>query len=261
MEKLSIIKVGGNVLDDENLFMSFLNDFAFLEGKKILVHGGGKIATEIGKKLQIESKYHEGRRITGDETIDLVTMVYGGLINKKIVSLLQSLDCDAMGITGADAMLVPAFKRPVTKIDYGWVGDLVKENIPVLKWKNFLEMEIIPVVAPLTCDRAGHLLNTNADTIAATLAMSLSSLYEVSLIYCFEKKGVLKDVGNDESYLSKMDNELYSRMKNEGRISAGILPKLQTAFEAKKAGVNCVMIGSSSQLSALIERSVGTQIL
>lgn len=260
MEKLLVIKIGGNVIDNEDAFISFLKDFSTIPYKKILVHGGGKVATEIGKKLLIESKYVDGRRITDDETIDLVTMVYGGLINKKAVALLQSMGNNAIGVTGADANLIPAVKRPVKQIDYGWVGDLDAASINADTWKMLLENGIVPVVAPLTHDGQGHILNTNADTIASVLAQVLAGHFNTSLIYCFEKKGILSDIDDETSFLKTLDWNLYMQLKQENKLFAGILPKLQNAFDARKAGVNIVSVGSSDDLLLLAESREGTRI-
>lgn len=260
MEKLFIIKIGGNVIDaDENL-ASFLNDFANIQGKKILVHGGGKIATAIGEKLGIQSKYIDGRRITDSETIDLVTMVYGGLINKKIVVKLQSINCDAIGITGADANLLPAKKRPVKEIDYGWVGDVNAADVNSKTWQLFLENGLMPVVAPLTHDSDGNILNTNADTIASVIAVNLSEYYDVTLIYCFEKDGVLLDVNDENSVSKHLDANLYQQLKDGKSLFAGILPKIDNAFDAINKGVKEVLIGNSSHLSSLINGESGTKI-
>lgn len=261
MEQLYVIKIGGNVIDDSRLLGNFLRDFSSVPGKKMLVHGGGKIATQIGDNLKIQSKYVDGRRITDDQTIDLVTMVYGGLVNKKVVAGLQSLACNAFGVTGADAMLIPAVKRPVKEIDYGWVGDIEPAAIPVDRWMNMMAWGVTPVVAPLTCDKEGHILNTNADTIAATLAAALSQRFNVSLYFCFEKKGVLEEVGNEDSFIKEIDDELFHKLKSENKLSAGILPKLKNAFDARKKGVNDVCIGSSENLPSLIRHSEGTRII
>ena len=259
-EKLFIIKIGGNVIDDLNNLDSFLRDFANIEGKKILVHGGGKIATAIGEQMGIQSKYIDGRRITDDETIDLVTMAYGGLVNKKIVAKLQLMNCNAIGITGADANLLPAKKRPVKEIDYGWVGDVNAGEINSQKWKLFLDNGLIPVAAPLTHDGAGHILNTNADTIAAVLSVNLSGCYDVKLIYCFEKDGVLLDVNDENSVVKNVTSFRYKELKDSKSLFAGILPKIDNAFDAIINGVGEVVIGNSSKLSLLINGESGTKI-
>lgn len=259
-EKLFIIKIGGNVIDSEANLDSFLDDFSKIQSKKILVHGGGKIATAIGDKLNIQSKYIDGRRITDDETIDLVTMVYGGLVNKKIVSKLQSKKCNAIGITGADANLLPAEKRPVKEIDYGWVGDISVKSINTETWRLFLENGLTPVAAPLTHDSRGHILNTNADTIASVIAVSLSPIYEVKLIFCFEKNGVLLDINNESSIVQQLNCEKYKSLKESNKLFAGILPKIDNSFDAINKGVKEVIIGNSSQLTSLISGKGGTKI-
>ncbi|MEO9052194.1 MAG: acetylglutamate kinase [Ginsengibacter sp.] len=258
-EKLFIIKIGGNVIDDPDQIVSFLTAFSKIKEKKILVHGGGKIATAIGEKLGIHSNYIDGRRITDDETIDLVTMVYGGLVNKKIVARLQSMDCNAIGISGADANLLPAKKRPVKEIDYGWVGD-IEDSIHSQTWELFLENGLTPVVAPLTHDNNGHLLNTNADTIASLIAANLSAYYETTLIYCFEKNGVLLNVADENSIVKNLDKKKYQQLKESKSLFAGILPKIDNAFEAIHKGVKEVVIGNSAHLSLLINNESGTKI-
>jgi len=259
-EKLFVIKVGGNVIDDADKLNSFLKDFSEIPGKKILVHGGGKIATSIGNKLNIKSKYIDGRRITDDETIDLVTMVYGGLVNKKIVAKLQSLHCNAIGITGADANVLPAKKREVKEIDYGWAGDIETEKVDSGNWKIFLENGLNPVVASLTHDGNGNILNTNADTIASVIAISLSKYFGVSLIFCFEKNGVLSDVNDENSVISNINPEKFASLKKTNKLFAGMLPKIDNSFDAINKGVNEVVIGNSSQLCLLINGSGGTKL-
>ncbi len=259
-EKLFVIKIGGNVIDDADQLNSFLTAFSNVSDKKILVHGGGKIATSIGNQLNIQSNYIDGRRITDDNTIDLVTMVYGGLVNKKIVAQLQAKHCNALGVTGADANLLPAKKRPVKEIDYGWVGDLRDEDIDAKNWKLFLENGLTPVVAALTHDGNGHVLNTNADTIASVIAVNLSSYYDVKLVFCFEKNGVLLDVEDENSVIHKINKENYLTLKKSNKLFAGILPKIDNAFDAINKGVNEVIIGNSSHLSSLIKGTGGTKI-
>jgi acetylglutamate kinase len=259
-ERLLVIKIGGNVIDDSNQLHSFLNEFSNIKTKKILVHGGGKIATRLGEKLGIQSNYIDGRRITDDETIDLVTMVYGGLVNKKIVAKLQSMDCNAIGISGADANLLPAQKRPVKEIDFGWVGDIETNKIKTETWQTLLENNLTPVVAPLTHDTKGHILNTNADTIASAIAVNLSSYYAVTLIYCFEKNGILLDVNDEHSVVKDLNEKKYQQLKETKILFAGILPKIDNAFEAINKGVQEVVIGNSAQLSLLINNESGTKI-
>jgi acetylglutamate kinase len=259
-EKLFVIKIGGNVIDDPHKLNSFLKDFSAIKSRKILVHGGGKIATDIGRKLGIESKYIDGRRITDDETINLVTMVYGGLVNKNIVAQLQSFNCNAIGLTGTDANVLPAKKRPVKEIDYGWAGDIDPDNLRPEPWQLFLENGLTPVAAPLTHDCYGHILNTNADTIASVVAVNLSSSYEVNLIFCFEKNGVLENVADEHSVINEINEADYLSLKKNNKLFAGILPKIDNAFDAIHKGVNEVIIGNSSQLSSLINGESGTKI-
>ena len=260
-ELLYIIKIGGNVIDDKSNLDSFLKEFSSIKEKKILVHGGGKIATAIGNKLNIHSNYIDGRRITDDETIDLVTMVYGGFVNKKIVVALQSLQCNAIGLTGADANVLPAKKRPVKMIDYGWVGDVNADHINLSSWQLFIDNNITPVVAPLTHDEEGHILNTNADTIAAALSVTLSKVYNVELVYCFEKNGVLADVNDESSVIAELNVATYDTLKEGKKLFAGILPKIDNAFDTINNGVNKVIIGNSNDLLQLINNKSGTKII
>ncbi len=246
--KLFVIKIGGNVIDNDASLQSFLQNFAAVEGKKILVHGGGKIATSIGKQLGIEPNYVNGRRITDAATIDLVTMVYGGLLNKKIVAQLQALNCNAIGLTGADANIIPATKRPVKEIDYGFVGDIANEELRIKNLELFLSNGLTPVIAPLTHDRGGQILNTNADTIASALAVAFSGLYDVRLIYCFEKKGVLENVEDGSSVINFINKEKYQQLLADKKLADGILPKIDNAFAAINAGVKEVLIGDANDL-------------
>jgi acetylglutamate kinase len=260
-ELLLVIKIGGNVIDDEKSLRSFLREFSSIKGEKILVHGGGKIATTIGDKLNIQSKYIDGRRITDDETIDLVTMVYGGLVNKKIVATLQSLQCNAIGLSGADANVLPAKKRPVKTIDYGWVGDVDAAEINTSAWQLFIDNNLVPVVASLTHDKEGHILNTNADTMAAVLSIALSEFYKVKLIYCFEKNGVLTNVDDETTIITELDVQTYNELKEDKKLFAGILPKIDNAFDAVNNGVYKVVIGNSYQLLQLVKGESGTKII
>lgn len=261
MDKLVIIKIGGNIVDDEKTLSSFLHSFAALEGKKVLVHGGGKIATRIGDQLGIQSRYIDGRRITDADTIDLVTMVYGGLINKKIVAQLQAAGCNAIGVTGADANLLPANKRPVKEIDYGFVGDVKSAEVNARHWQTLIEGQLVPVVAPLTHDGKGHILNTNADTIAQELAKALSGLYEVSLVYSFEKAGVLLDANDDSTVIASINPETFAQLKAEQKIFAGMIPKLENAFTAIRSGVQKVIIGKAENIQKLLTGAAGTTIV
>ena len=260
-EELIIVKIGGNVIDHEKNLEAFLHDFALLPQKKILVHGGGKIATAIGEKMQILSEYVDGRRITNTPTLDLVTMVYGGLINKKIVAQLQAKKCNAIGITGADANCVPATKRVVNKIDYGWVGDIDEKKININTWNHFLKNNMIPVMAPLTHNEKGQMLNTNADTIAAALAIALSHTYLTKLVMCFEKNGVLENTEDENSVIPEINSKLFADLNNRKVIHSGILPKINNALLSIQKGVESVIIGNSAQLPNLIAGKSGTKIL
>lgn len=263
MEQLFVIKIGGNVIDDEKNLSAFLQNFAAIPGKKILIHGGGKIATKLGDKLGIASKYINGRRITDAETIDLVTMVYGGLVNKKLVAQLQSFHCNAIGLTGADANLVPATKRPVTKegIDFGFVGDVDHSQLTTHHWKLLLDGNLVPVIAPLTHDGNGQMLNTNADTMASSIAVALSEQYTVRLIYCFEKKGVLQDVNDEDSAINLITKDIYRELKAGNKLFDGILPKIDNAFAAIDNGVAEVLIGHADDLlQNITNQTTGTLI-
>jgi len=248
MEQLFVIKIGGNVIDDEKNLSAFLQNFAAINAKKILVHGGGKIATKIGEQLGIQSNYINGRRITDEATIDLVTMVYGGLVNKKIVAKLQSLHCDAIGLTGADANIIPATKRPVKDIDYGFVGDVMQEKIGSKNLEVLLANDFTLVIAPLTHDNNGQMLNTNADTIASSLSVALSKSYDVRLIYCFEKSGVLENIDDDNSVITLITKEKYQQLLAGKKLFDGILPKIDNAFAAINSGVKEVLIGHANDL-------------
>jgi acetylglutamate kinase len=247
MEQLFVVKIGGNVIDAGDALKAFLHDFAQVPGKKILVHGGGKIATAFGEKLGIVPNYINGRRITDDATLELVTMVYGGLINKRIVAALQSGGCNAIGLTGADGNVAPAVKRPVKGTDFGWVGD-IKESIETNTLELLLDNGLIPVLAPLTHDGTGQLLNTNADTIASAIAVSLSKKYKVRLVYCFEKKGVLENIEDSDSVISLITKEKYESLLQENKLFEGILPKIDNAFAAIGKGVSEVLIGDAKDL-------------
>lgn len=260
-QQIFVIKIGGNVIDDEVNLSRFLQDFSKITAPKILIHGGGKIATRIGEKLDIVSQYVDGRRITDDATIDLVTMVYGGLINKKIVAQLQQLGCNAIGLTGADGNIIPAHKRPVKEIDFGWVGDVETEKINTRLLEQLLNANISPILAPLTHDQQSHILNTNADTIASSVAVALSNIFSVRLIYCFEKKGILENIEDENSVITTIDKKSYAELKAADKLFAGILPKLDNAFSAIDSGVKEVLIGHAADLLAnTTNQTTGTLI-
>ncbi|MDR1120502.1 MAG: acetylglutamate kinase [Dysgonamonadaceae bacterium] len=246
MNKLTIIKVGGKIVEEEASLTRLLADFSSIAGAKILVHGGGRSATKLAEQLGIESKMVNGRRITDEATLQVVTMVYGGLINKNIVVKLQAKGIDALGLTGADMNTVLSVKRPVESIDYGFVGDVSRVNGTFLS--NLLKQGVVPVLAPLTHDGMGHLLNTNADTIAGEVAKEMASYFDVQLIFCFEKKGVLIDENDDESVISQLNPELFHQYMEEGIIQGGMIPKLENAFEAIHAGVKEVVITQASEI-------------
>lgn len=260
-ERLYVVKIGGNIIDHPDQLDRFLKDFAGIEGKKILVHGGGKIATAMGEKLGIVSRYVNGRRVTDADTIDLVTMVYGGLINKKMVAALQRLGCDAIGLTGADGNMIPAVKRPVKDVDFGFVGDVVGARLDAARVKGLLELGLIPVFAPLTHDGQGQMLNTNADTIASALGVALAADYQVRLIYCFDKKGVLRSLEDENDVVHLMDRPLYQRLLADGALNDGILPKLENAFDAIDHGIAEVVIGQASELKENVTGQVAGTLI
>jgi acetylglutamate kinase len=247
MNKLFIIKIGGNVLDKPEELKRFLQDFASIKEPKILIHGGGKIATKLGDQLGIESNYLKGRRITDAATLDLVTMVYGGLVNKQIVATLQKLGNNAMGITGADGNMIKAVKRPVKDVDYGFVGDIKPDGVNTSLLFVLLKQNVVPVFAPLT-HADGTMLNTNADTIASVLSVAMSRHFDVRLIFCFEKKGVLMDVNDEESVITHLPKKLYEELLAKNAFADGILPKLENAYGAIYAGVKEVLIGEAGDL-------------
>lgn len=247
MNKLLVIKIGGNVLDDEQALRNFLQDFASIQTPKILIHGGGKVATKLGDQLGIVSNYIKGRRVTDEPTRDLVTMVYGGLINKQIVARLQQLNCNALGVTGADGNMIKAVKRPVREVDYGFVGDISPDSVNSTLLYFLLKQNVIPVFAPLT-HADGSMLNTNADTIASVLAIALSKHFDVRLIFCFEKKGVYRDLHDEQSVIRQLDTQSYQKLLQQGALVDGILPKLENAFQAIQKGVREVLIGDSVNL-------------
>lgn len=254
MKILHIIKIGGNILDDEQKLHSFLKNLIKVQGNKIIVHGGGRLASSLSVKLGIEPKMHNGRRITDLETVRVVTMVYAGWINKSIVAELNSLGASAIGLSGADAQLIPAEKRPVREIDYGFAGDIVEEKVNGKFLAQLLESNMLPVIAPITADDKGQLLNTNADTIASALAVALAAHYEVNLIYCFEKKGVLLDVSKDDSVIGDLDKKRFAELKSQGIIDKGMIPKLENAFHALDQGVRQVLIGHADDIISLTEK-------
>lgn len=247
MEKLVLIKVGGKIVEEENTLRQLLKDFAAIEGHKVLVHGGGRSATKLAAELGVETKMVNGRRITDADMLRIVTMVYGGLINKNIVAKLQALGVNALGLTGADMNLIRSEKRPVKEVDYGYVGDVKEVNAELLA--GLIKQGIVPILAPLTHDKEGHLLNTNADTIAGEAAKALAKYFEVTLMFCFEKKGVLMDENDDESVIPEINREAFKKYVDEGIIQGGMIPKLENAFQAIDAGVRRVVITQASEIN------------
>ena len=245
-EKLTLIKVGGKIVEEEETLKDLLRDFSRIEGFKALVHGGGRSATKLSERLGIESRMVNGRRVTDAETLRVVTMVYGGLVNKSIVAGLQALGVNALGLTGADMNIIRSEKRPVAEVDYGFVGDVKAVNADLLAM--LIREGIVPVLAPLTHDGEGHILNTNADTIAGETAKALAKHFDVSLVFCFEKKGVLRDETDDESVIPSLSRAEFRRLVEEGVIQGGMIPKLENAFQAVDAGVKEVIITQASEI-------------
>ncbi len=265
MEKLYVIKIGGNIIDEAEKLNQFLQSFSSIKSPKILVHGGGKLATKLAKQLGVEQQMIDGRRITDAETLKIVTMVYAGSINKNIVAKLQSHHCNSIGLSGADGNCIVSHKRGsnsplgVGGIDYGFVGDVDAVNSSLLK--SLLDQNIAVVLAPITVDTNGQLLNTNADTIAQEAAKALSGLYDVELVYSFEKSGVLLDVNDETTVIATIDPSSYKKLKEEKKIFEGMIPKLDNAFAALQSGVTKVIIGKAEELDQLISGNSGTSIV
>jgi acetylglutamate kinase len=260
MNPLTIVKIGGNVIDNSENLHHFLEDFSALKGAKILVHGGGKVATDLGITMGVEAKMVDGRRITDIQTLRIVTMAYAGLINKNIVAQLQARSCNAIGLTGADGNTIKAVKRPVKTIDYGFVGDLDAHSVNVDTIGSLLQANLIPVFCAITHDGDTQLLNTNADTVASAIAVAMSSVYETTLMYCFEKRGVLRDVEDENSLVAEIRSDEFESLQTEGVVSGGMIPKLHNAFEAIKSGVKEVYIGHADELLKEGQRT-GTRLI
>lgn len=272
MKSLKVIKIGGNVIDNPESLQQFIADFAMLQGPKILVHGGGKIATKLAEDLGIKSKMLEGRRITDVESLKVVTMVYAGLINKNIVAGLQSENCNAIGLSGADGNMIRATRRLPQKVlsggedlgeavDYGFVGDLDESSIDRKGLYKLLEAGFTPVFSAITHDGKGQLLNTNADTIASAISIAMSVEYETSLIFCFEKAGVLMDVEDESSVIKSIDQHYYNELKLQGIINDGMIPKMDNSFEAINKGLKEVYIGKAEALPTLSNGNFGTRLI
>lgn len=245
MEKLTLIKVGGQIVEEPETLKQLLSDFSKIDGHKVLVHGGGRAATRIASQLGIESKMVDGRRVTDAATLDVITMVYGGL-NKKIVAGLQAIGVNALGLTGADLNYMRSEKRPVKDVDYGFVGDVKEVNASILA--DLISKGVVPVLAPLTHDKKGNLLNTNADTIAGEAAKALAKYFDVTLVFCFEKKGVLRNEKDDNSVIPEITKASFEAFVADGTIQGGMIPKLENAFEAIAAGVKKVIISKADEI-------------
>lgn len=255
MSKIQVFKIGGNVVDNQDRLGKFAREFAAVPGAKVLVHGGGAIASTMQKKLGFTPVMIEGRRVTDAETLKIVTMVYAGWCNKSITALLQKNGCNAIGLSGADGAVITATKRPPVRlastgetVDYGFVGDLVPENIDSGFIIRLIEAGLTPVFCAITCDRDGNLLNTNADTVASSIAVSLSAKEETELVYCFEKDGVLLDKDDDGSLIPEITPQYFEKLKEDGTVADGMLPKLENAFNAIRHGVSKVVIRNSDNI-------------
>lgn len=254
-EHLTIIKVGGKIVENPESLNALLKDFAAVEGKKLLVHGGGRSATQMAARLGVETKMVDGRRITDEAMLEVVTMVYGGLVNKRIVAGLQALGVNAVGLTGADMNIVLSDKRKVSTVDYGWVGDVKRVNAEAVA--TLIESGCCPVVAPLTHDGCGHMLNTNADTMAGEMAKAMAAHYDVTLMFCFEKPGVLADENDDSSLIPTITPAVLDDLKRRGVVSGGMIPKLDNAIACVSAGVESVVI---TQADRIADPYAGTKI-
>ncbi len=250
MEKLIVVKIGGQIIDDEMALSQFIQEFAQLPSPKILIHGGGKLATKLAQRLNVPQTLIEGRRVTDFKTLEIITMVYGGLVNKKIVAGLEALGCSALGVTGADADLIRAKRRPITTIDYGYVGDVEKVNLARIE--QWLQSGLVPVIAPITHDGKGQILNTNADTIASAVAAEAAKKYAVSLFYTFEKNGVLTNISDENSQIPEISMTTFAKLREQGKITDGMIPKIENALASVKAGVKEVVIGRQFQTGTRI---------
>lgn len=255
-QKLTIIKVGGKIVEEPSTLAALLRDFAAIDGYKLLVHGGGRSATAVAAQLGLETKMIAGRRVTDGDMLNVVTMVYGGLVNKKIVAGLQAAGVNALGMTGADMNIILSHKRCGGDVDYGWVGDVDRVDGQALA--SLIRSGVVPVIAPLTHDGNGNMLNTNADTMAGETAKGLAEHFDVSLVFCFEKSGVLRDENDDNSVVAKITPEVYRSLREEGIVAGGMIPKLDNAFDALASGVGSVII---TKAEALADLTLGSHIL
>jgi acetylglutamate kinase len=256
--ELTVVKIGGHIINDDAALNRVLKHFAALGGPKVLIHGGGNLATTLAKKLNLEQTMIEGRRVTDSETLKIITMVYAGLVNKTMVAKLQGSGVDAIGVTGADGDLIRSKKRAPEPIDFGYVGVVQKVKFESLE--GWLSQGMVPVIAPVTHDGQGQLLNTNADTIATMVAISLSQKYAVSLVYTFEKSGVLADVADESSVFTKINEKMFQELKSTGKIFEGMIPKLDSAFQSIQSGVDRVILGKADFLPDLVTGKAGTRL-
>lgn len=254
---IKVVKIGGNVIDSEEALSSFVSDFASIEGPKVLVHGGGKLATRLAERLDIPTTMIDGRRVTDSDTLDVVTMVYAGLVNKRIVAMLQSLGCNAIGLSGADGGAVRATRRAANPIDFGFVGDISVEGVDAAFIRNLTEQGIVPVFCSIMHDGKGQLLNCNADSVASAVAVGLATECDTELLFCFEKRGVMRDVDDDTSVIANINREGYKALLAEGVVNKGMIPKIDGAFRALECGVKVVTIKHSAELA---DSSAGTKI-
>lgn len=254
---IKVVKIGGNVIDSEEALSSFVSDFASIEGPKVLVHGGGKLATRLAERLDIPTTMIDGRRVTDSDTLDVVTMVYAGLVNKRIVAMLQSLGCNAIGLSGADGGAVMATRRAANPIDFGFVGDISVEGVDAAFIRNLTEQGIVPVFCSIMHDGKGQLLNCNADSVASAVAVGLATECDTELLFCFEKRGVMRDVDDDTSVIANINREGYKTLLAEGVVNKGMIPKIDGAFRALECGVKVVTIKHSAELA---DSSAGTKI-
>lgn len=254
---IKVVKIGGNVIDSEEALSSFVSDFASIEGPKVLVHGGGKLATRLAERLDIPTTMIDGRRVTDSDTLDVVTMVYAGLVNKRIVAMLQSLGCNAIGLSGADGGAVMATRRAANPIDFGFVGDISVEGVDAAFIRNLTEQGTVPVFCSIMHDGKGQLLNCNADSVASAVAVGLATECDTELLFCFEKRGVMRDVDDDTSVIANINREGYKALLAEGVVNKGMIPKIDGAFRALECGVKVVTIKHSAELA---DSSAGTKI-
>lgn len=254
---IKVVKIGGNVIDNEAALERFVADFATMEGPKILVHGGGKLATRLAEKLEIPTTMIDGRRVTDRDTLDVVTMVYAGLVNKNVVALLQAAGCNAIGLSGADANVVKATRRAATPIDFGFVGDIAVEGVDADFILSLTERGVVPVFCSIMHDGNGTLLNCNADSVASAVAVAVAQKADTELIFCFEKAGVMADVDDPNSVIAQIRPQSYKELLADGVVNKGMIPKIDGAFRALECGVKVVTIKHSAQLN----EDSGTKIM